>query len=232
MNSATRHVLVTGSSRGIGRAIVQSLISKGYQVTGIARSNDNPIEGMSFHFADLNDIDTSARLISNLCTSENISAVICNAGTGKFGSLETHSPAQIAQHIQLNLSSPLVVAQAALPHLKKHARSDLVFMGSESGLQGGRYGSLYSAAKFGLRGAAQALKHECASANCHVGIVHPGMVRTQFFDELDFEPGASEDNAIHPDEVAKAVLSMLEASDHAVIDEIVLNPLKRVVQKK
>jgi len=227
-----RHVLVTGSSRGIGRAIVKALMNKGYRVTGIARSNDKPIDGMAFHFADLNDIDTTARLISNLCKTEDISAVVCNAGSGKFGSLETHSPAQIAQHLQLNLCSPLVVAQAALPLLKKHERSDLIFMGSESSMQGGRYGSLYSAAKFGLRGAAQSLKHECASANCHVGIVQPGMVRTSFFDDLDFEPGASADNAIHPDEVAKAVISMLEASDNTVIDEIVLNPIKRVVQKK
>jgi len=227
-----RHVLVTGSSRGIGRAIVKALLSTGYDVTGIARSNDNPIEGMMFQFADLNDIDTTSRLIGNLCKSENISAVVCNAGSGKFGSLETHSPAQIIQHLQLNLCSPLIVAQAALPLLKKHARSDLIFMGSESSMQGGRYGSLYSAAKFGLRGAAQSLKYECASANCHVGIVQPGMVRTSFFEELDFEPGASDDNAIHPDEVAKAVISMLEASDNTVIDEIVLNPIKRVVQKK
>lgn len=227
-----RHVLVTGSSRGIGRAIVKALLSDGYKVTGIARSNDNPIDGMEFHFADLNGIDTTARLIGNLCQAGNISAVVCNAGSGTFGSLETHSPAQISQYLQLNLCSPLVVARAALPLLKKHARSDLIFMGSESGLQGGRYGSLYSAAKFGLRGAAQALKHECASANCHVGIVQPGMVRTHFFDELDFEPGESDDNAIHPEEIAKAVLSMLEASDNTVIDEIVLNPIKRVVKKK
>ncbi|MEE9336354.1 MAG: SDR family oxidoreductase [Granulosicoccaceae bacterium] len=227
-----RHVLVTGSSRGIGRAIVKALLESGYNVTGISRSNTNPIEGMTFHFADLNDIDTTSRLINNLCSTENISAVVCNAGSGKFGSLETHSPTQISQHLQLNLCSPLVVAQAALPLLKKHARSDLIFMGSESSMQGGRYGSLYSAAKFGLRGAAQSLKHECASANCHVGIVQPGMVRTSFFDELDFEPGPSDDNAILPDEVAKAVISMLEASDHTVIDEIVLNPIKRVVQKK
>ena len=227
-----RHILVTGSSRGIGRAIVKALLGKGYKVTGIARSNDNPIDGMSFNFADLNDIDTTARLIGNLCKSTNISAVVCNAGSGMFGSLETHSPTQISQHLQLNLCSPLVVAQAALPLLKKHSRSDLIFIGSESSMQGGRYGSLYSAAKFGLRGAAQSLKHECASANCHVGIVQPGMVRTSFFDELDFEPGSSDDNAIHPDEVAKAMISMLEASDNTVIDEIVLNPIKRVVQKK
>ena len=227
-----RHVLVTGSSRGIGRATVEALLAKGYQVTGIARSNNNPIEAMAFHFADLNDIETTGRLIRNTCTTQPISAVVCNAGTGNFGSLETHSPAQISQHLQLNLCSPLVVAQAALPQLKKHPRSDLIFMGSESAIQGGRYGSLYSAAKFGLRGAAQALKHECATANCHVDIVQPGMVRTSFFDDLDFEPGASPDNAIAPIEVAKAVISMLEASDNTVIDEIVLNPLKRVVQKK
>ncbi len=227
-----RHILITGSSRGIGRATVEALLNSGYAVTGLARSNDKPIAGMTFHHADLSDIDTTARLVSHLCNTSPISAVVCNAGTGRFGSLETLSPTQISQHLQLNLCSPLVVAKAALPHLKQHPRSDLIFMGSESALTGGRYGSLYSAAKFGLRGAAQALRHECASANCHVGIIQPGMVRTSFFDNLDFEPGESTDNAIDAIEIAKAVQSMLEASDNAVIDEIVINPLKRVVKKK
>ena len=227
-----RHVLITGSSRGIGRATVEALLERGYDVTGIARSNEQPISGMAFQYADLSDIETTGRMISKLCASQPISAVVCNAGTGTFGSLETHSPAQIARHLQLNLCSPLVVAQAALPQIKKHSRSDLIFMGSESAIQGGRYGSLYSASKFGLRGAAQSLKHECAAANCHVGIVQPGMVRTSFFDDLDFEPGESPENAIAPEDVAAAVISMLEANDNTVIDEIVLNPLKRVVKKK
>lgn len=227
-----RHVLITGSSRGIGRATVEALIARGYHVTGIARSNENPIEQMEFAYADLSDIETTGRIIRKICSSHPISAVVCNAGTGTFGSLENHSPRQIEQHLQLNLCSPLVVAQAALPLLKKHPRSDLIFMGSESAIQGGRYGSLYSASKFGLRGAAQSLKHECAAANCHVGIVQPGMVRTSFFDELDFQPGDAPENAIPPEDVAAAVVSMLEASDNTVIDEIVLNPLKRVVKKR
>ncbi len=164
--------------------------------------------------------------------SHTIDGVVCNAGTGQFGALENFSADQITQNIQLNLISPLILLKVLLPGLKQHARSDIVFIASESALQGGRYGSVYSAAKFGLRGAAQSLRHECASANCHVGIVNPGMVKTDFFSNLDFEPGNAPEHALQANDVADAVLSMLNTADNAVVEEINVKPRQHVVQKK
>ena len=186
----------------------------------------------SFVAADLGDLQAVGQLVDELPDARMLDAVICNAGHGDIGSLETFSVRQIADSLQLNLVSPLVLLRRCLPILRRQPRSDIVFIGSESALAGGRYGSLYSAAKFGLRGAAQALRHECAGANCHVGIVNPGMVRTAFFDDLPFEPGSNPSHALQADDVAAAVLSLIDAPDHAVIDEITLNPLHRVVQKK
>ena len=62
-------------------------------------------------------------------------------------------------------------------------------MGSEAALAGTAQGSLYCAAKFALRGLAQALRAECARAGIRVTLVNPGMVQSPFFDELDFRPG-------------------------------------------
>ena len=62
--------------------------------------------------------------------------------------------------------------------------------------------------------------------------VHPGMVRTPFFEALDFEPGESEENAIEPEDVAEAIMMAIEARPGTVVDEIELSPLKRVVKKK
>jgi short-subunit dehydrogenase len=139
---------------------------------------------------------------------------------------------QIQQSIALNLISPLCIARDCIPTLRKRERSDIVFIGSTSALQGARYGSLYSAAKFGLRGVAQALSHEVASANCHVGIVQPGSVRTSFFDQLSFEPGPDEAHALHAEDVASAVRSMLTSPDRAVINELLVQPRQHVVQKR
>ena len=59
-------------------------------------------------------------------------------------------------------------------------------MGSESALEGKKMGSLYSAAKFGLRGFAQSVREECRNSDVRVSIVNPGLVRTPFFENLNF----------------------------------------------
>ena len=126
----------------------------------------------------------------------------------------------------------MIVARAFITLLKKQSHGNLIFMGSEASLSGGRQGSLYCAAKFGLRGFAQSLRQECAPAGVHVGIVNPGMVRSEFFDALDFEPGVDDANALGVDDVIGAILLMLNARANAVIEEINLSPLKSVVKKK
>jgi short-subunit dehydrogenase len=107
-----------------------------------------------------------------------------------------------------------------------------VLIGSEAALRGSRYGSIYCAAKFGLRGLAQALRQEAATAGVAVSIVNPGMVRTGFFDELDFVPGERPENALEPADVAEAVWLAVSTRAGAVVDEIDLSPLSRVVRKK
>lgn len=235
-----RTVLVTGHTKGIGFAITQALLKQGDKVIGVARSSIEDQSNLKQFSIDLLDAENLEKAIKELVKAlrqennkENpIDAVVCNAGAGQFGALENFSATHIQQNLQLNLISPLVMLKLLLSDLKQHSRSDIIFIASESALQGGRYGSIYSAGKFGLRGAAQALRHECASANCHVGVVNPGMVRTDFFEELNFEPGSDVQHALQADDVAQAVISMLTAPDNAVIEEINVSPLQHVVQKK
>ena len=103
-------------------------------------------------------------------------------------------------------------------------------MGSEAARTGGKRGAVYSAAKFGLRGLAQSLRQECAASGVRVSIVNPGMVKTAFFDELDFQPGDAPDNYILPEDVARAVLAILETRTGTVVDEINLSPQKKVIR--
>ncbi len=241
-----RIVLVTGHSKGIGNAITHRLLEHGHGVVGVSRSSTDSHDNLhqvSTDLADLKNIASLGELLSETAQPfpasnpdinllQSIDAVVCNAGVGKFGALENFSIEQIEHNLRLNLVSPLAVVRTLMPYLKTKARSDIVFIGSESGLQAGRFGSIYSAAKFGLRGAAQSLRTECANANCHVGIVNPGMVRTDFFSNLSFEPGQAEQHALHANQVADAVMSLLQAADNAVVEEITLRPLQHVVQKK
>jgi short-subunit dehydrogenase len=180
---------------------------------------------------DLSDLDKLPDALRDVSKQHpDINAVVLNAGVGRFGSLEQFSPHQIRQLIDLNLTSHVLLAREFLPKLKKQGISDLVFIGSESALRGGRYGSIYAATKFGLRGLVQALQEECSASGIRVGIVNPGMVNTSFFDELDFRPGDEADQHLLPDDVVAAVLLMLEARPGAVIQEINLQPQKNVIR--
>ena len=149
---------------------------------------------------------------------------------GRFGTLEQFSYEQIRSLIDLNLTSHVFVARAFLPSLKKAGRGHLIFMGSEAALTGTAQGSLYCAAKFALRGLAQALRAECARTSVRVTLVNPGMVQSPFFDELDFRPGPDPDNYILPEDVAEVIVQALTARDGTVLDEINLSPQKKVIE--
>jgi len=213
----------------------RQLVQRGDTVFGLARwqrAEDSAVAGVHRVHVDLSDLELTSRVVRKLCQEQPIDAVVLNAGTGDIAPLENISATLIGPSLLLNLGSPLVVARECVSHLRSRNRSDLIFIGSESALQGGRQGSLYSAAKFGLRGAAQALRHELAGANVHVGIVQPGLTRSDFFDTLDFEPGPNEANALHTTDIAHAVLAMLNSDDRAIIDEIVIKPRQNVLSRK
>jgi 3-hydroxy acid dehydrogenase/malonic semialdehyde reductase len=226
-------ILITGGSRGIGRACCDALAVAGINTVSLSRSPPVELPASETHYCvDLENLADTGSTIKRVLKTHSVTGVICNAGRGDIGSLENFSNQQIQSSLTFNLISPLCIVRQCLPTLRKQNRSDIVFIGSTSALQGGRYGTIYSAAKFGLRGIAQALSYEVAGANCHVGIVHPGMVRTDFFDALDFEPGPNEAHALPAQEVADSVLSMLKAPDNTVISELVVQPRQHVVQKR
>ena len=180
---------------------------------------------------DLSRLDELAARLETLIRDEPaISGIICCAGSGRFGSLEEFSCTQIKALIELNLTSQIYLVRALLPGMKQRATGDIIFMGSESALTGGKRGAVYSAAKFGLRGLAQSLRQECAASGVRVSIVNPGMVKTAFFDGLDFQPGDEPDNYILPEDIAAAVLTILEARSGTVFDEINLSPQKKVIR--
>jgi len=231
---ASRNILITGASRGIGAATARGLLKAGATVVGLGRDfsdwSDQP-EHFVAERMDLANLETLPKRLKALAAAHpDLDAVICNAGSGRFGALEQFSAAQIRTLVDLNLTQHLLVARTFVPLLKRHGFGDLIFMGSEAALAGGRNGVLYSACKFALRGAAQSLRLECAASGVRVSVINPGMVDTGFFDGLKFHPGEQPENHIRPDDVAASVLHLLSAPPGTVTDEINLSPLKRVIR--
>lgn len=235
-SSRERSVLITGASRGIGRALSLKLLDAGNRVIGIGRDFSQwalPRNGFEAFTADLADLDALPELLSGIARSRGeLDAVVSNAGAGRFGHLEQFSPRQIRSCVDINLTQHILVARAFLPLLKRHGSADLIFMGSETALSGGVKGSIYSACKSALRALARSLRQECAASGVRVGIVNPGMVRTGFFDGLHFGPGEATENAIAPEDVADLILAMLGAPPGTVVDEVNLSPLKKVIRNR
>lgn len=231
MNDATRTIVISGASSGIGRAIAEALLEQGHRVIGLARRQNLQHEAFEALHVDLARLDELPAILTRLARQHpDIDGVVCCAGRGRFGSLEEFSPAQIRELIDLNLTSQIYLLRALLPVLKRRRRGHIVLMGSEAALAGGRRGAVYSASKFALRGLAQSLREECARARIHVTLVNPGMVDTPFFDTLDFRPGESSAQHLRASDVVQAVLLALNQRSGAVIDEINLSPLQKVIR--
>lgn len=220
-------VLVTGASSGIGLATCRRLLDAGYRVVGLSRrdpASELAATGFEHHALDLASSTATARTIEALLATRDFDALVHAAGTGRFGSIEQFSVAQIEQSIAINLTSALVICRSLVPAMRRRGRGQLLFIGSESALEAGRKGALYSAAKFGLRGFSHALRADCARDGLRVSLINPGMVRSPFFDGLDFAPGAAPENAITVDEIADMIWQVLQTSTNIVIDEINLSP--------
>lgn len=236
MHIIKRTVLVTGASSGIGRAVAQNLLRQGHAVIGVSRDCRKFIRQME-HFSsvemDLSQLSELPQKIRQLQQRfPEIDAVVFSAGVGQFGSVEEFSYPQIEALMTINFTSQVFLTKALLPALKHKANSDLIFIGSEAALKGSRKGAVYCASKFALRGFTQALREECGKSNVRVCLINPGMVKTAFFDELAFEPGDHESNAILSEDVAAAVSYVLCSRTQIVIDEINLSPLNKVVKFK
>ncbi len=222
-----RTALVTGASSGIGLACAERLLADGYHVVGASRRGDVPQlagDGFTPLALDLAELDAIEPALRATLEDRPVDCLVHAAGAGLFGSIEQFSVAQIDASLRLNLGSALVICRSLVPPMRRAGHGQLIFIGSEAALEAGRKGALYSAAKHGLRGFCRALREDCAAAGIRVSLINPGMVRSGFFDALDFAPGAAAENAIEVGDIASLVAQILASSETIVIDEITLSP--------
>ena len=229
-------VLVTGSSSGIGYEITSNLLDLGAKVIGIARNHDKSnLENKNYitYNCDVSVHDKLEILLKQILKNHpQINCLISNAGYGNFGPLENYSTSQINKFLSTNLTSHLVITKHLLPHFKRNKMGDIIFIGSEAGLSGAKNGSLYCTAKFGLKGFSEALSKDVSNNNIRVAMINPGMVRTEFFKNLNFEPGDSEENAISLRDVSSTVAYILGLSRNTIVDEINISPSKKAIKFK
>ncbi|MFU1997863.1 SDR family oxidoreductase [Bordetella avium] len=180
MNS--KRVLVTGASKGIGRAICERLTADGYAVVGVARTPppaDLPA-GMVFHAVDLADNEAVNRFLAGEAAQQPFYGLVNNVGMVPVGNLETVSAEALYRAVQLNIEVALRFTQALVPGMRAQGIGRVLNMASRAAL-GKTERSIYSMTKAGLIGMTRTWALELAPAGITVNAIAPGPIETDFF---------------------------------------------------
>lgn len=231
-------VLVTGSSRGIGRAIALRLARDGYDVVVHCRSRAEEAEAVATQVRELGRqarvlrFDVSEREAAAKALLDDVEAhgcyygVVCNAGIARDNAFPAMSAEDWDAVIHTNLDAFYnVLNPLTMPLVRRRKPGRIVTLSSVSGLMGNRGQVNYSAAKAGIIGATKALAVELAKRDITVNCVAPGLIDTEMVDAHVVEEALKVIPARRmgkPEEVA-AVVSFLMSEDAAYITRQVIS---------
>ena len=179
MKVSGARVLLTGATGGIGHALARALHEGGAQLLLTGRRLDvlTPLAdelGARAIPADLSVRDDVERLAVE---AADVDILIANAALPASGHLLDLSQAQIDTMLEVNLRAPIALARALAPAMVPRGRGHIVFISSLSGKAASPAASVYSAAKFGLRGFAHGARADLRGAGVGVSVILPGFVR-------------------------------------------------------
>ena len=192
MNSSLtgKVAIVTGGSRGIGRAIVEALLAEGARVAFCGRSpssveqalatlgHDDKVMGVA---ADVRSADAvSAFVASVVARFGGVDILINNAGMGNFQPAAETTPESWDELIGTNLSGVFNFCRAAIPVFRNRGGGQIVNISSLAGRNAFAGGAAYNASKFGLNGFTEALMLDYRYENVRVSLIAPGSVDTDF----------------------------------------------------
>ena len=205
------NILITGASRGIGKAIGEYLRDKGHNIFASSR-NEAPLK--EFKNYCVCDLYENPEILGDYIEKNNIDILVNNAGEYIYSPIEKVDFYQIEHITKINLESPLYLISRAVPYMKQQGRGRIINIGSISGVMGEACASLYSSTKAGLIGATKALALELAEFGITVNTINPGWVETDLGNESANESGFSKDEItdcipqkrfITPEEIAGMV---------------------------
>ena len=230
MDSKT--VLVTGSSRGIGRACALAFAGAGYHVFINCRNSTDKLETLEREILDAGGFCT--KLPGDVSCSETVRSLfreitaVCggldvlvnNAGIAHFGLLSDMSDGEWRTVLDTNLSSAFYCCREAIPHMVSKKQGRIINISSMWGTSGASCEAAYSASKAGLDGLTRALAKELAPSNIQVNAIACGVIDTEMNGRLDMEERAALEEDIPAgrfgtaEEAAGLVLMLAEAPSY------------------
>jgi len=181
----SRHVIVTGASRGIGSAIAEHFVALGDQVVALSRSGTAPAGCARALACDVTRSDeVNAAFKEAIAEFGPVEVCVANAGVTRDGLALRMSDEQWREVLSTDLDGAFFSARAALASMVRARQGSIIFIGSVSPFIGVPGQANYAAAKAGLMGLARALAKEVASRSITVNVVAPGLVETDMTSEL------------------------------------------------
>lgn len=218
-------VLITGASRGIGRAIALELTARGHRVIATARRVED-LAGLDVDRRLRLDVTDQESIDQALRDAGDVDVLVSNAGATIRSPLENVPIAELEALFQLNTFGPLRVAQGLLPAMRERGAGRLVFISSIQGRLVLPIIGPYGASKWALEAIAETLAIEAGHFGVKVSVVQPGAVSSggselakSFFTEDDpYLPlyqqlGALRGESVTPEEVAATVADTIEQAD-------------------
>jgi 3-oxoacyl-[acyl-carrier protein] reductase len=228
-----RVAVVTGGSRGIGRAIAEALAAAGAAVALAARTGhvvEHVAAELSRRFAgrvigvpcDVRSQEQCAGLIRRVVAElGHIDILINNAGVGRFAPVAELDPEAWRAVIETNLNGVFYCAHAALPHLIARGSSWIINIGSLAGKNAFPGGAAYNASKFGLIGFSEALMQEVRHDGVRVSYIMPGSVATEFSSS---SRSKGDEWKVQPEDIAALVLDLLSTPERTLPSRIEVRP--------
>jgi 3-oxoacyl-[acyl-carrier protein] reductase len=226
---AGKVAIVTGASRGIGRAISVALAQETATIVLAARS----IQQLQITAEQVTNAGGQARIVLVELTEEKsirnlvqvtgeklgrLDILVNNAGVTHSAPLDQTLTEDWQRCITINARAPFILCRESLTLLRKSQAAHIINIASVVGVKGYPLQSAYTASKHALRGMTISLAEELRGSNIRVHLLCPGGVDTDMVDSV--RPDIAKDELIKPEEIAELVLYLVTHKGNAVVDEL------------
>lgn len=222
-----KKAIITGGSRGLGKATALALAKEGVDVAVTGR-NEEKLKatvaelkklGINATYAvfDVGNYEAVKKGIEHLIQSlGSIDILINNAGIAAFGSLNEMAVSEWTQIIQTNLMGMYYVTKEVLPHLIDQNEGDIINVSSTAGLNGNATTSAYSASKFAVIGMSESLMKEVRKNNIRVCTLTPSTIASDMSLNLGITDG-NEEKVLQPEDFAALIVASLQLPRRAML---------------